>query len=396
MAKTSKRIAGRTPPIPPPRLKLFRPMNWYAGFTAYSVDDYIAHLLIELGRLGLTAENVESAHRAPHRQTVLSDLLAWMKEHPGNAYSQLVDWQSLDLAQMQRRLEQNREAKPRIEISAEITKMNNLTVRWHPGGWRDSAINWDYAGSQYSNLIPQRKWRQPPDFHWFRGDEEPYFDSRPSNELMFIRGVGNLRPEPVDDYGPYSKYNRDVVHSILICAARAAYEELIKQLECSFEVTVVNAFEFTTREEFDDGDPSPFRFPLRRVVAWSLEDAAALKLRRDQKAAQEQEQKDDADFAGMQTEFGVSPDQLVAAIVDASAQKRTGPAPSAENINRNSAKALRAEGFKLDAGQVRRLRFLVEKFRPDMLPEALRPASQPPAPPVQADNIVQFPKGEAD
>jgi hypothetical protein len=99
---------------------------------ARSVDDYFAHVLTELGRLGLEVTDVESRERPPNTRTVLSDLLAWMSSHPGKVYAQLTDWRALDLARMRARVDRSPDAKPRIEISAEITKMNNLSVRWHP------------------------------------------------------------------------------------------------------------------------------------------------------------------------------------------------------------------------------------------------------------------------
>jgi hypothetical protein len=57
-----------------------------------------------------------------------------MSERPGKAFAQLHNWQILDLNHICSRIKKNRLAKPRIEISAHITKMNNLSVRWHPGG----------------------------------------------------------------------------------------------------------------------------------------------------------------------------------------------------------------------------------------------------------------------
>lgn len=109
--------------------------------------------------------------------------------------------------------------------------MNNLSVRWHPKGWRNADFDWHRTDRNHFNLITHRKWTEPPDFHWFEGDEDPTFDSRPSNELIYLRGVSNLRPEPRDTYGPYATFNSDVVDSILICAACAAYESLIEQLK---------------------------------------------------------------------------------------------------------------------------------------------------------------------
>lgn len=260
------------------RLKLFRPVSWYDR-TINSVSDYVEHLLTELGRLGLKVHDIEQHSRPPHTETVLSDVMDWLSQHPGKAYAKLVDWRTLDLHQLQVRTERNRFFKPRIEVSAHITKMNNFSVRWHPRGWRDAEFDWHRTDQNHFNLITHRKWTEPPDFHWFQGDEEPTFESRPSNELMYLRGVGNLRPEPCASYGPYATFNSDVVDSILICAVRAAYEGLITQLKHSFDVHVIDAFDFVLREEIDGQDEMSQQFPIRRVVAWSLEDAAELAAR---------------------------------------------------------------------------------------------------------------------
>jgi hypothetical protein len=201
--------------------------------------EYVSHIIVELGRLGLEVHDIERHDRPPNTKMVLSDLLDWLDDHPGEAFAKLANWQALDFAHMRSRLERNWNAKPRIELSAHITKMKNLSVRWYPRGWRNADYNWAATDRDSFDLIKQRKWNTPPDFHSFAGDEEPTFDSRPANELMYIRGVGNLRPEPCESYGPYATYNRDVVDSLLICAVRAAYERLIKHLEHSFEVDVL-------------------------------------------------------------------------------------------------------------------------------------------------------------
>jgi hypothetical protein len=201
---------------------------------------------------------------------------------------------------------------------------------------------------------------------------------RPSNELMYIRGVGNLRPKPVDSYGPYATHNSDVVDSILICAVRAAYEGLIRELEYSFEIDVINAFDFVTQEEIDESDPSSYRFPIRRVVAWSLEDAGKLQERREREAAAEQDKRDRAELANVTATHGFGLETFVAALLHASLRKPTGSAPSAEQANRNAAKALRNAGFSVDAADVRRIRQLIGRYNPEILPEALRPASSGP------------------
>jgi hypothetical protein len=314
-----------------------------------------------------------------------------MGSQPSKAYAALNDWRWLDLEELQSRGRKDRAHKPRIEISAQITKMKNLSVRWHPGGWRDSEIDWGRSSRNRFNLIESRKWREPPDFRWFEGDEDPYFDSRPSNELMYVRGVGNLKPEPREGY--YGSYNHDVVDSILICAVRSAYESLIQQLEFGFAVKVIDGFDFVTCDEIDESDASRWRTPTQRVVSWTLEDADALNARREREAAEEQERKDRAEFDDLNKAFGFSMDRVADAISRACAPKATGANPSPEIVDRNAAKELRTAGFKIDAGQLRRIRKLIERYRPDVLPEALKtePAREAARSAPPPDNIVKFP-----
>jgi hypothetical protein len=400
MVKASGRKGSRRavqPPTTPPRLRLFRPVSWYSGVMVESAGEYVSHILRELGRLGFEIHEIERRDRPPNTKTVLSDLIDWLSEHPGQAFAKLVNWRTLDLAQIRSRLEKDRSARPRIEVSAHITKMNNLSVRWHPGGWKLTEFDWHRTDHSHSNLITHRKWREPPDFFWFVGDEDPTFDSRPSNELMYIRGVGNLQPEPRDNYGAYATYNTDVADSILICAVRSAYEGLIRQLEYSFEVDVVDAFDFVTRDEIDETDPSPYRSPTHRVVAWSLEDASELQARREKDAVIEREKHDRAELANVPATHGFALEAFVAALLRASSKKTSGPAPSGEHVNRDAAKGLRGAGFKVDAGDVRRIRQLIERYNPESLPEELRPAplAPPPAPLSLSNNVVRL-RGSED
>jgi hypothetical protein len=142
-----------------------------------------------------------------------------------------------------------------------------------------------------------------------------------------------LRPTPIDSYGPYATYNRDVVDSVLICAVRAAYEGLIEQLAHTFEVAVLDAFYFVTRDEFDEPDTVPFRSAIHRVVAWTLEDAATLEERRGRERAERQQRADLATLESMQATYGLTPEDLVDALVAANMRKRTGPPPSGESTN---------------------------------------------------------------
>lgn len=258
-----------TPAIPSrPPMKMFRPCSWY-GTNIDRASVFISWALQEAGRLGFEVEDIESRDRAPHTQTVLSDLMAWYDGESDQASANLYDWKRLELRRLLDRFEEEKDPRPRIEVTAEITKMNNLTVRWYPAGWHKSKIVFDLEGGHSSNQIRHRQFSQPLDFHWFQGDEAASFNSRATNELMFLRGVGGLCPTPIEEYGYYAKFNHDVVDSILICAARAAYEGLIDRLNLSFNVGVLNKFEFETREERLESDLMG-HVGTHRVTSWKL------------------------------------------------------------------------------------------------------------------------------
>jgi hypothetical protein len=352
-------------------------MGWHDSEWRSLTGDYVAHVLMELGRLGLTIDEVEDRGRPPNTM-VLSDLLAWLSDPPGKAFAQLGDWQRLDLDEIRRRLRDDRAAKPRIEVSATITKMRNLSVRWHPAGWGDAEFDWTATNADYFNLISRRKWPKKPDFRWFEGDQTPTFETRSSNELMYVRGVGNLRPDPREEY--FGSYNRDVLDSILICAVRAAYESLVRQLGFAFDVEILDAFDFETREEIDESRGFSSKSPINRVVKWTLEDAEVVQARRERKAAEDQGRRDREEFERFPQTYGLSVDIVVAALVRASAKSASGSTPSEDVTFRVAAKDLRAAGFKIDAGHVRRFRNLVERFRPETLVSA-RQRSESAAPP---------------
>lgn len=178
------------------------------------------------------------------------------------------------------------------------------------------------------------------------------------------------------------------------CAVRAAYEGLIKQLERSFEVDVLDAFAFVTRDEVHGDDALSQRVPIHRVVSWSLEDTAELRHRREREAALEHEERARAELANTTATHGFSLDEFVGALARAAIKKTTGLAPSSENINRNTAKNLRDAGFKVHAGDVRRFRGHLESYMPHILPEPLR-VELPVPPAAEHDtNVLRFPSAE--
>ena len=182
-AHLSRALSG----LAPPGMKLFRPISWYGFDGLDDLGRFVAHVISELGRLGLEVHDIERHDRPPNAERILSDLLDSFGGNRGEGFERLIDWQALDLNQMMARLEKILQRSLESK-SRRYTEMNNLSVRWHPGGWRASVLDLNRARESHANLISQRKWRHPPDFHWFTGDDEPLFDKRPSNELMYIRG----------------------------------------------------------------------------------------------------------------------------------------------------------------------------------------------------------------
>jgi len=249
-----------------PSLKIFRGINFYEKST--DPQSYIEHILTELGRLGLAISDIES--RATPRQTnsVLSDLLNWFADHPGDAYAHLTNWLNIDREVMSYRLKNSTRPKPRIELSAELTRFGNLSVRWYPRGWCDDVL-WDRSDDRSPT---DDEWRtRYSDFGFFDPEYKTSMVSRPLNELMFIHGVKHLDPAPGGHCRPYEIINRDVLDTLLVGAVCAAFNLLVEQLRYSFEVTLRNDFKFDTVEECVSS-PSPFVQNHLRVVKWRMID----------------------------------------------------------------------------------------------------------------------------
>jgi hypothetical protein len=100
----------------------------------------------------------------------------------------------------------------------------------------------------------------------------------------------------------------------------ADVEGLIRQLEYSFEVDVIDAFEFVTRDEIDETDPSRYRSPTHRVVAWSLEDASELQAGPEKDAAIGQKKHDRAELANVPATQEFAFEAFVAALLRASSK----------------------------------------------------------------------------
>jgi len=258
------RAPRRTPP--PPKAPLaFRPLSW-REYYAHKPMRYMTWIYRELGRLGMDPDDLAPVHEQP-----LTELVSWWEDWPNRAYAELSDPLKWDFNTLSERWKTKRDAKPRIELWAEVTKKGNLTVRWYPTGFHDVAPAWSNSeGWSSGNMIAQRQWPQPPDFRFFHGDEAASWSGRASNELMFLRGVGHLHFQTWRG----DTYTHDVVTGLVLGAVRASYGAMIHALKESFEVTRRTDFEFDL--ETLPADPkdawAAVGSPPNRIVGWRLVD----------------------------------------------------------------------------------------------------------------------------
>jgi hypothetical protein len=205
-----------------------------------------------MGRLGLQASDLGG-----EESRVLADLGRFLDDQPSEAYAKLMHWQGLAIDRLAERQKpgSDERVRPRIDVTAEVNQKQNLTVRWFPSGW----------GTRFE---------QPTDFRSFQDTAWGAWGNRPPNELLWLKGVGELRPQPEMHVMAHGGVNLDVVHSILICAVRAAFERLIVNLERSCQVTVHQSFVFDEAEEADDIGRS-----ARRVVGWHLANTTSSQIR---------------------------------------------------------------------------------------------------------------------
>ncbi len=257
----------RAVPKVPPRLE-FLPQPWRPHNEA-SPTKWIALIFANFGRFGLADEYSWQSLLRPVDRQPLGDLLMWRDDFPNEAYALLVDPFRLDLKVLAERIRDRQSHKPRIEIYLEITKKQNLTVRWQPSGFNAAYWSLERSSGRYtSNLLDGKDFDRSPDFRWFTGNEAASWNSRASNELMYIRGVGDIEIDPMDGWP--TPYNCEVLSALLICAVRAGFNSMVNGLRESFEVTLLNDFSFGFAPGPDD---SP-NWPHGIVTGWRLTDIA--------------------------------------------------------------------------------------------------------------------------
>lgn len=198
-----------------------------------------AQMLMAFAKAGKTSADLGRA-----QERVYCDLREPFHEY---AISSLHDWWNYDQAKLLQRSRRVGGAKPRILLTAFLTRPGNLSLEWIP----DPLGGGDWA-----------------DFHRLSG----YGPYRPSNELMFIREVRKLNPDPKpeDFFGPL--HDRLVDAHLLACIA-AALDDLEGRLRVSFDIRWASKFALAWEpEKRGVWTRRPKGHPL---LGWRIDDVSA-------------------------------------------------------------------------------------------------------------------------
>lgn len=255
----------------------------------------------------------------------------WGLSEPFHEYAiaDLHDWRDYDQAKLLDRWVRRGRAKPRIVLNAFITKPGNLSLEWAPD---------PTAGSDWTS------------FHRMSG----YGPYRPSNELMFIREVRKLNPNPKSDDGDGPLQDRLVDAHLLACAG-AALDDLERRLAISFDVRWESRFVLDWEPDVMGAwTPRPNGHPL---LGWHIEDVAGRLRREEEEELAELLARTERDAAGFV--------QLLVEIE---------PGLTLENLRSDAAhvrlqKKLRTRGISITPAPLARLVKLLE----DQHAELLRP-----------------------
>jgi hypothetical protein len=302
------------------------------GFSAhFDVEECLMHIAREFGRIG-----VDERALLDYQRELFHDLTEPLDEQ---ALSSLYDYWEYDLSALFQRGRTpgygppGVPAKPRIDIIVEVTTKHNLKAEWFP---RD----WDRWGS--------RDKARPSDFpNWMRFDHRHFsFDSRPSNELLFLRGVGYaLRSIPVVS----GHHPMRVLDQVLLAASWRAVGRLKSRLKPHFDIKMLKDV-FT---EWNDPDFGPdWRIDPPTLLSWVIEDPQ-----------ERQDRADKREYEEMQERLGFGPDDMLAAIAACSVRAKSGPRPSPHTRTSRIVKIMKGNGLPATNGKVDRAMILLRRYR---------------------------------
>jgi hypothetical protein len=286
----------------------------------------VVHLHTELERLVRPSPHNRSIK--PYLAEILSDIQRAANDDAG---VMLFDYWRYDQAKIAKRARRiatwygGAPSRPRIDVSMVITSRGNFAVTWDPRGLGGKDCDWV-------------QWESTPHRH-------QSFDTRPSNELLFIRGLGravhHVEKSPVHDF--YTDDDK-TVETILLQATLDLIVDLKRLLEINFDVRMVD-------DVFEERERGLF-------TSWRIENVAE----RTKRLA-------NAELDGFESNHGVSIEEFAAALVAAGLPKKHGdPQVSPGLKDRRASAALKKAGHKaMTEAKVTRYRQLLERLRPELL-----------------------------
>lgn len=293
----------------------------------FNLADCLMFVARELGRLGIDKYDLP-----PYQRELLNDLSEGLDEE---ALAKMQDYWGYDLrALVARGKDRHRPAKPRIDVEIEITSKGNFKVEWFPRGWNLLESSIETIGCDFLD------WRR-------REHRHIRFDSRPSNELLFIHhvqgAIGLLKPSG------YGDHPTRVLNHVLLAGCTALLDDLKYRLTRHFEVRWLNE----VFVEWDEPKSSPREYedqPPPTIVTWIIDDPERRRIEAEQLELKQLTQR-----------HGFSKQQLLKAIKIETTKKPTGPAPSDHTLADRIARTLKREGLPATRGKVERALELLRK-----------------------------------
>ncbi|MEV5020724.1 hypothetical protein MRBLMA1_000522 [Sphingobium sp. LMA1-1-1.1] len=294
----------------------------------------IGHLKLiwrEMGRLGLERHDL-----APYQSEMLRDLADGLDEE---TLAEMHNYWEYNTEQLFRRKRDRWgpdgiPAKPRIDVVLEMTSKGNFKAEWFPRGWnRWGPALEDHIGSDFP------VWRR-------YNNRGMGFDTRPSNELFFVRGtshaVHHIEMARADRWFL-------ALDPVLLAACHALTGELKERLQRHFDVRMVTdlflewrTIKIDTDSYFDEAD---------ELASWAIEDPETV-----------EERKGCAELAA--GAFGFSHEQLVDCWL-AESEKPRCPDVTTSAFKSRIVKTLKAQGYSTTTRQLDRYLALIKKYEPE-------------------------------
>jgi hypothetical protein len=301
-----------------------------------NVEDFYSHashrrcLKLIWREIGAAAGVDEDSVLLPYQRTLLRDLEDGLDEQ---ALAHLHEYWNYDFDQLMKRGRKYNPgvpAKPRIDLSIEMSSHGNLKAEWYPTGYDQ----WGRTGES--------------DFtHFWRSEHRSGgWDSRPSNEIFFLHDASYVVHRvdfPEGDDRPVSRLN-----PVLLRCCTALWENLKARLDQHFEVRLLTDI-FETFERVDDGS-----WMGRDVlVKWEIDDPE-----------RRQNEEELAEWRSIPERHGFSIEQFEDVWAESLKKKGTGPSPNEHTAPPKVAKALRSLGYEISKPEVERIRYLLDKHGP--------------------------------